>query len=91
MKHGPFCTLLKRERCVGVGGSDWYHYSDRDTCRNCGARCDCARIGEIRSALGDEIWTFNQRSTGFFENPEEDRARKAALLAAEKTVRGEKP
>ena len=49
-QHDPLCRLLKRERCSGIGGLDWGHYLDQPTCRNCGARCDCERVREIRAA-----------------------------------------
>lgn len=89
-EHDPLCALMKNESCSGVGGSDWGHYLDQPTCRNCGARCDCDRIGEIRNALGDELREFNTKTAGFYGNPEADKARRVALMAAEKTVRGER-
>lgn len=53
--HDPLCRLLRQESCSGVGGSDWGHYTDRDTCRNCGTECDCERIRELRTAFEAEI------------------------------------
>ena len=49
-QHDPLCRLLKKERCSGIGGLDWGHYLDQPTCRNCGAKCDCERVREIRAA-----------------------------------------
>lgn len=53
--HDPLCALLKKEPCHGIGGADFGHYTDQPECRNCGARCDCARITEIRAGISDEV------------------------------------
>ena len=50
LEHDRLCRLMKSERCSGIGGLDWGHYLDRPQCRNCGARCDCERVREIRAA-----------------------------------------
>lgn len=49
--HDPLCALMKDERCHGIGGTGQGHYLDRPECRNCGTKCDCARILEIRLAV----------------------------------------
>ena len=52
--HDPQCRLLKQEPCVGILGADYGHYLDQLECRNCGARCECDRIAEIRQAIREE-------------------------------------
>lgn len=48
-EHDLLCDLMVKERCSGIGGSDWGHYLDLPTCRNCGKRCNCDTIRAVRA------------------------------------------
>lgn len=57
--HDPLCALLKKEPCHGIGGANFGHYLDRSECRNCGVKCDCTRLSEVREtfiAQVEDLW-----------------------------------
>jgi hypothetical protein len=55
LNHDPLCALMKQESCHGIGGADFGHYLDQPTCRNCGKKCDCDRVAELREQIAQEI------------------------------------
>jgi len=66
-EHDRLCRLRKKETCFGIGGTDWGHYLDQERCRNCGTRCDCARVREIRATTYAEAASVFARTRDQWE------------------------